>query len=219
MWLMPCCSGRERKYPQLGSKHSNLSGNAMCVFAVQLISFLVQRHVCLTELLWKYLTHLKAGLQISGASIREHCVWGGFNPQRGVNGFHFQAHFYSNNFLKTFFLNSHINRCVSFSFHSCLPLVPSCLRLQPYPDLCYMWPCPSLPQDKLQVLQWQLHNKLLYREQVLVATRPPSSPPFPCAALWVGCQLWSLRGYTWGAQLLFWVHLMVWANSGRIKKD
>ena len=93
----------------------------------------------------------------------------------------------------------------------------SFLNLEPHLDPHYLWPCLSLPEDKLWILQWQLYNKLLYREQVLVTITPSSSPPFPRGALWASYQLWSLRGYVQGPKLLFWALLMARANFGRRK--
>lgn len=81
------------------------------------------------------------------------------------------------------------------------PLAMSYLDLDPHSDSHYMWPCLSLPQDKLWILQWQLYNKLLYREQVMVAITLIIQPSlFFCLSL-SQLQLWSLRGSVFGAPI------------------
>lgn len=65
-----------------------------------------------------------------------------------------------------------------------------------------MWPC-LVPQDKLWILQWQLCNKLLYREQVMVAITLVIRPSLSLCPALSQLQLRSLRGSVQGPELLF----------------
>lgn len=72
-------------------------------------------------------------------------------------------------------------------------------------------------EDKLRILQWQLQNKLLYREQVMEAT-PLIIQPSVFLSRFESAPAVDVRGAVCGgAKLLFWAHLMSQAK-GKLKR-